>query len=76
MVGEGDECRVVAGRRAEEESVQGLTVSVVVEVGGQRGEQGLGRVRLGDGDTYEGARRVRVVERRAAAARSRAFALR
>lgn len=74
MVGEGDEGRVVAGRRAEEERVQEL--SVAVEMGGQGGEQGLGRVRPGDGDTYEGARRVRVVERRAAAARSRALALR
>ena len=47
-----DEGRVVAGRRAEEEGVQGL--SVAVEVGGQGGEQCLGRVRLGDGDAYEG----------------------
>lgn len=76
MVGEGDECCVVAGWRAEEEDVQALSVSVVVEVGGQGGEQGLGRVRLSDGDTYEGARRVRVVERRAVAARSRALDLR
>lgn len=74
MVGEGDEGPVVAGRRAEEEGVEGL--SVAVQVGGQGGEQGLGRVRPGDGDTDEGARRVRVVERRAAAARSRASALR
>lgn len=74
MVGEGDEGGVVAGRRAEEERVQGL--SVAAEMGGQGGEQDLGRVRLGDGDAYEGARRVRVVERRAAAARSRALALR
>lgn len=76
MVGESDECCVVAGWRAEEEGVQGLSVAMVVEVGGQGGEQGLGRVRLSDGDTYEGARRVRVVERRAAVARSRALALR
>ncbi len=77
MVGEGDEGRVVAGRRAEEEGVQGPSVAVcVVEVGGQGGEQGLGRVCLGDGGAYEGARRVRVAERRAVAARSRAFALR
>lgn len=76
MVGEGDEGGVVAGRRAEEEGMQGLSVSVVVEVGGQSGEQGLGRVCLGHGDAYEGARRVRVVERRATAARSRAFVLR
>lgn len=74
MVGKCDEGRVVAGRRPEEEDVQGL--SVAVEVGGERGEQGFGRVRLGDGDAYEGARRVRVVERRALAARSRALALR
>lgn len=74
MVGECDEGRVVTGRRTEEERVQGL--SGAVEIGGQSGEQCLGRVRLGDGDAYEGARRVRVVERRAAAARSRAFALR
>ncbi|GDY74620.1 hypothetical protein SAV31267_041050 [Streptomyces avermitilis] len=74
MVGECDQGRVVAGRRPEEQGVQGL--SVVAEVGGQGGEQGFGRVRLGDGDAYEGARRVRVVERRAAAARSRALALR
>lgn len=53
-----------------------LVLAVAVEVGGQGGEQGLGRVRLGDGDAYEGARRVRVVERRASAARSRASVLR
>jgi hypothetical protein len=52
LVGKCDEGRVVAGRRAEEEGVQGL--SVAVEVGGERGEQGFGRVRLGDGDAYEG----------------------
>lgn len=74
MVGEGDKGRVVAGRRAEEERVQGLPGAV--EMGGQSGEQGLGRVRLNDGDADEGARRMRVEERRAAAARSRAFALR
>lgn len=74
MVGERDQGRVVARRWAEEERVQGL--SVAVEVGGQGGDECLGRVRLGDGDAQEGARRVRVVERRAAAARSRALALR
>lgn len=76
MVGQGDEGCVVAGRRAEEQGVQGLSVAVGAEMGGQGGEQGLGRVCLGDGDAYEGARRVRVVERRAVAARSRALALR
>lgn len=76
LVGEGDEGRVVAGWRPEEEGVQGLSVALAAELGGQGGEQGLGRVRLGDGDAYEGARRVRVVERRAVAARSRALALR
>lgn len=56
--------------------MQGLSVSVSVEMGGQGWEQCFGRVRLGDGDAYEGARRVRAVERRAVAARSRALALR
>lgn len=56
--------------------MQGLSVALAAELGGQGGEQGFGRVRLGDGDAYEGARRVRVVERRAVAARSRALALR
>lgn len=75
MVDEGDEGRVVAGRRPEEEGVQG-GLSVAVELGGQGGEQCLGRVSLGGGHTDEGARRVRVAERRAPAARSRALALR
>lgn len=74
MVGERDEGCVVAGRRAEEQG--GQCLSVVVEMRGQSGEQGFGRVCLGDGNAYEGARRVRVVERRAAAARSRALVLR
>ena len=54
MVGERDEGGVVAGRRAVEEGLQGLSVSVTAEVGGQGGEQGFGRVRLGGGDAYEG----------------------
>src|SRR5262245_44282952 len=44
LVGEGDQGLVVAGRRSEEEGVQGL--SVAVEMGGQGGKQGFGRVRL------------------------------
>lgn len=52
MVGEGDEGRVVTGRRAEEEGLQGLSVGVAVQVGGQCRKQGFGRVRLGDGDAY------------------------
>lgn len=56
--------------------MQGLSVAFGVQVGGQGGEQCFGCVCLGDGDAYEGARRVRVVERRAVAARSRAAALR